>query len=245
MTNEPSPLDHLNSTASTEATKPITPGAPGEGPSTTLGSPTQEGGPAPFSIKQQERSAAQNPSPMDLSAQAAGSTTSLKQPTIPSFLKTLETSSTLLNKNNDNVTTTLTNLKKELETKHVPANLINNAVNTAYFKNPSTAPGLFAYLSKLNDNASFIGNKLNTPLTPSSLPSKPTNVVSHYLDYIAGSHTRLAQLTEALGHTKNLSPGDLMAVQVKMNGIQQQVEFFTTLLGKALSDISTIMGIQN
>jgi hypothetical protein len=48
----------------------------------------------------------------------------------------------------------------------------------------------------------------------------------------------------ALSESKQLSPASLLAIQIKVNMVQQQVELFTALLNKALESTKTIMNVQ-
>ncbi len=111
----------------------------------------------------------------------------------------------------------------------------------------STTDLLSQHLGRVNDNMSSLSAKLGTPLTTTyAPPSSGTQVVAHFLNYLTGGQADLVNMTNSLkNNSGKLNPGELFAVQLKMSGVQQQMEFFSTLLGKAVDNIKTIMNIQN
>lgn len=111
----------------------------------------------------------------------------------------------------------------------------------------ATTDLLSQHLTRVNDNMSALSSKLGTPLaSPYSPPSSGTKAVAHFLDYLTGGQQDLVNLTNSLkANAGKMSPSDLLTVQLKMSGVQQQMEFFSVLLGKAVDNIKTIMSIQN
>ncbi|MCX6995122.1 MAG: hypothetical protein NTY13_04810 [Chlamydiae bacterium] len=111
----------------------------------------------------------------------------------------------------------------------------------------STAELLSQHLERVNDAMSSLSTKLETPLTTTyTAPSSGTQAVSHFLNYLTGGQQDIINMTNSLkNNSGTLNPGELFAVQLKMSGVQQQMEFFSTLLGKAVDNIKTIMNIQN
>ncbi len=77
------------------------------------------------------------------------------------------------------------------------------------------------------------------------VPSSSSQLV-HFLDYLTGSQEQMDKIQQALSSAPpdSLQPGTLLSVQVKMNTVQQQVEFFTVMIGKGSEDFKTIMNIQ-
>ena len=109
----------------------------------------------------------------------------------------------------------------------------------------STTDLLSQHLSRVNDNLTSLSTKLGEPLSNTyTPPGSGTQAVAHFLDYLTGGQQDLVNLTQGL-QNKKLSPADLLTVQVKMSGVQQQMEFFSVLLGKAVDNIKTIMNIQS
>jgi hypothetical protein len=74
------------------------------------------------------------------------------------------------------------------------------------------------------------------------------NPIERFLGFVTDGQYQLAHLGEQLqvmGVTgKELSPTNMLAVQVKMGWIQQELELFSNLLNKSLESIKTIMNIQ-
>ena len=78
--------------------------------------------------------------------------------------------------------------------------------------------------------------------------SERVNPIERFLGFVTDGQYQLAHLGEQLqvmGVTgKELSPTNMLAVQVKMGWIQQELELFSNLLNKSLESIKTIMNIQ-
>jgi hypothetical protein len=58
---------------------------------------------------------------------------------------------------------------------------------------------------------------------------------------IAGAKQKLADFAHSNG---TLNPAELLLVQVKINQAQQQIEFSSMLLSKAVDDFKQLMNIQ-
>lgn len=72
--------------------------------------------------------------------------------------------------------------------------------------------------------------------------------VGRFIDHLTHSQTQLDNLgtyLEALtSQEKQLSPANLLAIQIKVNHIQQELEFFTNLLNKSLESTKALMNVQ-
>lgn len=111
----------------------------------------------------------------------------------------------------------------------------------------STTDLLSQHLSRVNDNMSALANKVGSQIeTPYTTPPSGTQAVAHFLDYLTGGQKDLINIANSLqAHSGTMGPSELLTVQLKMSGVQQQMEFFSSLLGKAVDNIKTIMSIQN
>ena len=49
---------------------------------------------------------------------------------------------------------------------------------------------------------------------------------------------------EQFNLTGQITPANMLAIQMKMGYVQQQIELFTSLLNKALESTKTIMNVQ-
>lgn len=85
------------------------------------------------------------------------------------------------------------------------------------------------------------------------VPEKPAtgevvNPIERFLGYLTDGQYQLAHLSdeiEAMQQKKGeLSPASMLAIQVKVGFVTQEVEFFTSLLQQALSSTKTIMNVQ-
>lgn len=71
--------------------------------------------------------------------------------------------------------------------------------------------------------------------------------VHRFLGMLAHGQDQLDHLSttvETIATRKDLSPAAMLAIQIKVNRIQQEVELFTSLLNKALESTKTIMNVQ-
>jgi hypothetical protein len=130
---------------------------------------------------------------------------------------------------------TLQTAQQQLKTPDIP------------FK-PSTSELLTQHLNHVNDNLSVISSRLNLPAQTPPKKEDGHPITEYFLNYLIGSDKQLQEVTQQLTVPPKggaFNPADMLAIQVKMNGVQQQMQFFTTLLGKAIDNIKTIMNIQN
>lgn len=72
--------------------------------------------------------------------------------------------------------------------------------------------------------------------------------VERFLNMLTSGQDQLKTLGGDLAtigaNNESISPASLLMVQVKVNSIQQELEFFTSLLNKALESTKTIMNVQ-
>ena len=68
------------------------------------------------------------------------------------------------------------------------------------------------------------------------------------MSFLTNSQQQLENLNGTIAHLNiagpNLSPANMLAIQLKMNAVTQQIELFTSLLNKALESAKTIMNVQ-
>lgn len=74
------------------------------------------------------------------------------------------------------------------------------------------------------------------------------NPISRFLSFLTDGQWQLEKLGSELQlmskNNKELSPINMLAVQVKMGQIQQELELFSSLLNNGLQSIKTVMNIQ-
>lgn len=72
------------------------------------------------------------------------------------------------------------------------------------------------------------------------------NPIERFLGMLTDSQHKLETINNDVGalNREQINPADLLAVQVKVNSVQQEVEFFSNLLNKALESTKTLMNVQ-
>jgi len=108
----------------------------------------------------------------------------------------------------------------------------------------------------LNNKLEYIDQSLKVAMDKAGLEYVPPVAESSSkfapIDKFLGMLTNGQEQLQGLGkelsvlgaQESNLSPANLIAIQVKVNYIQQELEFFTNVLNKALESTKTIMNVQ-
>lgn len=112
---------------------------------------------------------------------------------------------------------------------------------------PATTAKLSSHIEHM-DRALRDVTKLSSGVEAGTLVDQEKPPLVRFLKYLTESDKRLSTTVEeisALGATpKRLTPEKLLAVQVKLGFIQQELEFFTSTLSKGIESIKTIMNVQ-
>jgi len=91
-------------------------------------------------------------------------------------------------------------------------------------------------------------SKLTTGVEVGSAIDTEKPPLVRYLSYLTESDKRLSTFVSDLSalnlQKTRLTPSMMMAIQIKMGFIQQELEFFTATLNKALESIKTIFNVQ-
>lgn len=111
--------------------------------------------------------------------------------------------------------------------------------------------------TQLRDKLSHIDDSLRVALSKagvehSMVGSEPeiarSNPIKHFINLLTdgqGALDRLGgELASMAANNKEISPASMLAIQVKVGQVQQQIELFTSLLSKGLESIKTIMNVQ-
>ena len=103
-------------------------------------------------------------------------------------------------------------------------------------------------LSDINDNLKLAFSKAGLDYVEPDQKRAGPNPVRRFLDLLTHGQSQLESLS---GHVQGLSarkeeisPADLLALQLKVSHIQQELEFFTNLLNKSLESTKTLMNVQ-
>ncbi len=111
-------------------------------------------------------------------------------------------------------------------------------------------------LSHINDNIritlSHAGGEITTPTsevtTPPVPPISSENPIMRFLGFLTDGEYKLRTLATDVDkwnlNKTDINPATMLAVQIKVNFITQELEFFSSLLNKALESTKTIMNVQ-
>lgn len=95
---------------------------------------------------------------------------------------------------------------------------------------------------------SAIGKVGGVEVVSSQVSGPNTNPLVKFVNYLTTSDHKLQSLigeVRSLDLSKQrLTPEKLLAVQIKLNFVQQELEFFTNILNKSLEAIKTTMNVQ-
>lgn len=103
-------------------------------------------------------------------------------------------------------------------------------------------------LTHIDDNLKIALNKAGVEYTPPPVTNTSNaNPVQKFLGFLTNSQHQLENLNVAIDQANlsgEITPANMLAIQMKMGYIQQQIELFTSLLNKALESTKTIMNVQ-
>lgn len=112
---------------------------------------------------------------------------------------------------------------------------------------PATQMLLQNKLQHIDENLRVALSKAGVEYTPSEqLQNKSVNPIERFLGFLTNGQTQLAGLSnelETLG-TKEITPANMLRIQMKVAYISQEIDFFTAVLNKALESTKTIMNVQ-
>lgn len=134
------------------------------------------------------------------------------------------------------VVTQIENIKQTLATPNLQ---IQNSVQTL----------LKSKLEHVDENLKVALDKMGSTeyKTPGELSGLGTPL-ERFIGFLSHSQYNLDHIANDVNamalNGKELSPASLLAIQIKVNYVQQELEFFTNLLNKALESTKTIMNVQ-
>lgn len=108
-------------------------------------------------------------------------------------------------------------------------------------------------LIHIHDNLKIALTKVGSEFSPEAAASientqTRTNPVERFLSFLSDGQSQLDHLGDELErmsiNKKEMAPVAMLAVQVKVGQIQQELELFSNLLNQALQSIKTVMNIQ-
>lgn len=107
----------------------------------------------------------------------------------------------------------------------------------------------------LRNKLTHIDESLQIALTKAGVeyvpPEEPTGLAApmeRFLGFLTHSEAQLETLANEVNamhlRKEEIAPADMLLVQIKVTQVQQELEFFTALLNKALESTKTIMNVQ-
>jgi hypothetical protein len=104
-------------------------------------------------------------------------------------------------------------------------------------------------LTHIDDSLKIALNKAGVEYTPptAATGAGSSNPIHKFLGYLTNSQHQLENLNVAIDQfsgSGQINPANMLAIQVKMGYVSQQMELFTSLLNKALESTKTIMNVQ-
>jgi hypothetical protein len=113
---------------------------------------------------------------------------------------------------------------------------------------PATQTMLQNKLSHIDENLRVALSKAGVEYTPPVQQDKTVNPVERFLGFVTHGQSQLALLGEEINqmhlNNKEISPANMLRIQMKVGYISQEIEFFTAVLNKALESTKTIMNVQ-
>ncbi|MBA3237828.1 MAG: hypothetical protein H0T62_05680 [Parachlamydiaceae bacterium] len=103
-------------------------------------------------------------------------------------------------------------------------------------------------LSHIDDNLRVAMSKTGVEYTPPVDPGKSQSAIDRFFGLLTDGQEKLNSLTNDISRMDAagtpFSPATMIVLQVKVGAMQQEIEFFTALLNKALESTKTIMNVQ-
>lgn len=123
------------------------------------------------------------------------------------------------------------------------------------YSNYSNAKVTPAYNNLLKNRLAHIDDALRIALSKAGLEHQSpvaqaagTNPIGKFLGYLTHGQYQLEHLGTSINALQskgmNITPADMLLIQVKLNQVQQELEFVTNALNKLLESVKTLMNVQ-
>ncbi|MBS4168166.1 hypothetical protein [Parachlamydia sp. AcF125] len=103
-------------------------------------------------------------------------------------------------------------------------------------------------LSHVDDNLRVALQKAGIEYTPPEAVPVKENPIEHFLGLLTHSQYQLENLAKDVqimhANRAEITPANMLLIQIKVGFIQQEMEFFTSVLTKSLDSTKTIMNVQ-
>jgi len=114
---------------------------------------------------------------------------------------------------------------------------------------PSLQTILHNKLSHIDENLRVALSKAGLEYNPAEhLENKAVNPIERFLGFLTYSQAQLGSISSEIEsmhlNNKEISPANMLRIQMKVGYISQEIEFFSATLNKALDSTKTIMNVQ-
>lgn len=104
-------------------------------------------------------------------------------------------------------------------------------------------------LSHIDESLKVALNKVGIEYnTAEKVATSPQNPIERFLGFLTDGQHKLQTLASDVNtmhlNRQEISPATMLAMQIKVGYIQQELELFTSLLNKGLESVKTIMNVQ-
>lgn len=103
-------------------------------------------------------------------------------------------------------------------------------------------------LTHINENLKIALSATGIENTPVPSPVSSHNPIDRFLGFLTDGQAQLQMLAKEVqtmqDNKNNINPAAILAVQIKVGFVQQELEFFSSVLNKALESTKTIMNVQ-
>lgn len=103
-------------------------------------------------------------------------------------------------------------------------------------------------LTHIDENIRIALSKAGVEYKPPEQTAVSNNPVERFLGYLSDGQNRLERLSDEVqkigANRTEFNPATMLSLQIKVGYIQQELEFFTSVLNKALESTKTIMNVQ-
>lgn len=115
--------------------------------------------------------------------------------------------------------------------------------------NPATQNILQNKLSHIDENLRVALSKAGLEYAPSDhLDNKKINPLERFIGFLTHGQAQMASMSQEVEkmhlNGKDISPANMLRMQLKVNYVSQEIEFFIAVLNKALDSTKTIMNVQ-
>jgi hypothetical protein len=140
-------------------------------------------------------------------------------------------------------------IASQLQTTQSSMGDIQSQLNTPNLKFKHSQQKLLeSKLTDAKDHLKGAASLLNAEILPEKKVSSSASPVTRFLSYLTDGQNQLTETKKSLESLaqqgKNLTPGQLLLIQVKLSQAQQEIEYSSVLLSKVIDVLKQIINIQ-